>query len=125
MGLSVRDQELVILRMAVHYRCNYVWKHHVPVAMEFGVTQEELGSVRKFPLPAGFNSREEAFLILTDHMVSDRDLSYDIYLRYGTKIKDSELVDLISLVSQYVLFSLVNNVLRVEVEPSLDEISGL
>ena len=125
MGLSVREQELVILRMAVHYHCNYVWKHHVPVAMEFGVTQEELALVRKLPLPAGFNNREEALLILTDHMVNDRNLSEELYRKYGRKLKGPELVDLISLVSQYVLFSLVNNVLRVEVESSLDTIIGL
>jgi 4-carboxymuconolactone decarboxylase len=125
MGLSVREQELVILRMAVQYRCNYVWKHHVPVAMEFGVTQEELALVRKLPLPDGFNTREEALLILTDHMVNDRDLSEELYGKYGRKLKDTELVDLISLVSQYVLFTLMNNVLRVEVESSLDTIIGL
>ena len=125
MGLSVREQELVILRMAVHYRCNYVWKHHVPVAVEFGVTQEELELVRKFPLPSGFNAREEAMLILTDHLVNDRDLTDEIYEKYGRRLKGPELVDLISLVSQYVLFALMNNVLRVEVEPSLDGIAGL
>jgi len=125
MGLSVREQELVILRMAVHYRCNYVWKHHVPVSVEFGVSQAELALVRKLPLPDGFNTREEALLILTDHLVNDRDLSDEIYEKYGRKIKDSELVDLISLVSQYVLFTLMNNVLRVEVESPLDEIIGL
>ena len=41
MGLTVREQELVILRMALHYDCNYVWKHHVPVALEFGINQTE------------------------------------------------------------------------------------
>jgi alkylhydroperoxidase family enzyme len=125
MGFSVREQELVILRMAVHYRCNYVWKHHVPVAMEFGVTHEELALVRTVPLSAGFSAREEALLILTDHLVNDRDLTEEIFEKYGKKLKGSELVDLISLVSQYVLFTLMNNVLRVQVESSLDEINGL
>ena len=125
MGLSVREQELVILRMAVHYRCNYVWKHHVPVAVEFGVTQEELELVRKFPLPSGFSAREEAMLILTDYLVNDRDLTDEIYAKYGRELKGPELVDLISLVSQYVLFALMNNVLRVDVESSLEGITGL
>ena len=125
MGLSVREQELVILRMAFHYKCNYVWKHHVPVAIEFGVTPGELESVQEYPLPDGFNPREEALLVMSDHMVQDRNLSDEIYNRYAGRLKDSELVDLISLVSQYVLFTLMNNVLRVEVEPSLDEITGL
>lgn len=125
MGLSVREQELVILRMAFHYKCNYVWKHHVRVAIEFGVTPGELESVREYPLRKGFNAREEALLVMTDHMIQDRNLSDEIYDSYAGKLKDSELVDLISLVSQYVLFTLMNNVLRVEVEPSLDEIAGL
>jgi len=125
MGFSMREQELVILRMAFHYKCNYVWKHHVPAAIEFGVTTGELESVREYPLPDGFNLREEALLVMTDHMILDRDLPDEIYNRYAPKLKDSELVDLVSLVSQYVLFTLMNNVLRVEVEPPLDEIVGL
>jgi alkylhydroperoxidase family enzyme len=125
MGLSVREQELVILRMALHYKCNYVWKHHVPVAIEFGVTAGELESVREYPLPDGFNPREEALLVMTDYMIRDRNLSDEIYNRYAPKLKDSELVDLVSLISQYVLFTLMNNVFRVEVEPSLGEIAGL
>lgn len=124
-GFSMREQELVILRMAFHYKCNYVWKHHVPAAIEFGVTTLELESVREYPLPRGFNAREEALLVMTDHMILDRDLSDEIYNRYAQKLKDSELVDLVSLVSQYVLFNLMNNVMRVEIEPSLDEFAGL
>ncbi len=46
MGLSVREQELVILRMAVLYRSEYVWKHHVKVGREFGVNDTELDAIR-------------------------------------------------------------------------------
>ncbi|MBP6977862.1 MAG: carboxymuconolactone decarboxylase family protein [Bacteroidales bacterium] len=125
MGLTVREQELVILRMAVHYRCNYVWKHHVPVAIEFGVTENLLEGVKDFPLPPIFNAREEALLILTDELVTQRDIRDEVYEKYHRYLRNSELVDLISLVSQYVLFSLANNALRVEVEPAFDGITGL
>jgi alkylhydroperoxidase family enzyme len=125
MGLTVREQELVILRMAVHYRCNYVWKHHVPVAVEFGVTEKLLAGVREFPLPSGFDEREEALLMLTDELVTERDIRDEVFDKYRNQLKDSELVDLISLVSQYVFFSLANNALRVQIEPSLEGIHGL
>ncbi len=42
MGLSVREQERVILPMGCQYRSNYVWKRHVLVAREFGVDDTEL-----------------------------------------------------------------------------------
>ena len=125
MGFSVREQELVILRMALHYDCNYVWKHHVPVAKEFGVTQEELNAVRMLPLNGGFNGRETALLALTDEMVVHRNVSDKGWALYTSELSDAEVIDLISLVSQYVLFSLVNNVLRVDVERNLDEIESL
>jgi alkylhydroperoxidase family enzyme len=125
MGLTVREQELVILRMAVHYRCEYVWKHHVPVAVEFGVTENMLEWVRLSPLPSGFTAREEALLALTDELVTERDIRDEVFERYRSRLSDSDLVDLISLVSQYVFFSLFNNALRIQVEPALREIAGL
>jgi 4-carboxymuconolactone decarboxylase len=125
MGLSVREQELVILRMAVHYNCNYVWKHHVPLAVEFGATEDLLAAVREFPLPARFSAREEALLSLTDDLVNERDIRDEVFDKYHGQLQDSELVDLISLVSQYVFFSLLNNAMRIRVEPPLEAITGL
>ena len=125
MGFSVREQELVILRMALHYDCNYVWKHHVPVAEEFGVSEAELNAVRELPLGGGFNARETALLALTDEMVQKRNVSDEGWARYKPYLSNSEVIDLISLVSQYVLFSLTNNVLKVDIEPNLSEIESL
>jgi 4-carboxymuconolactone decarboxylase len=125
MGFTIREQELVILRMALHYDCNYVWKHHVPVALEFGITQAELDAVRILPLPGSFNVRETGILELTDEMVIKRNVSDTAWNKYKKELTDSEILDLISLVSQYVLFGLTNNVLGVEVEKNLDEIESL
>jgi alkylhydroperoxidase family enzyme len=125
MGFSIREQELVILRMAAHYKCNYVWKHHVPVAVEFGVSETELNAVKSFPIPSVFPVREDAILNLTDELVNNRDISDETWNKYKGQLKDSEYIDLISLVSQYVLFALTNNVMRVDIEQSLKEIPFL
>jgi alkylhydroperoxidase family enzyme len=63
--------------------------------------------------------------MLTDELVIERDIKDEIFDKYRSQLKDAELVDLISLVSQYVLFSLVNNALRIQVEPYLEGITGL
>jgi 4-carboxymuconolactone decarboxylase len=125
MGLTPREQELVILRMGYHYNCNYVWKHHVPVGKEFGITDTELEAVKTTPLPALFPPRESALLHLTDEMVESRNVSDETWDKWSKELKDSEKIDLISLVSQYVFFALLNNVIRVEVEQPLDAIPGL
>ncbi len=125
MGFTGREQELVILRMGYHYQCNYVWKHHVPVAREYGVTEEELEAVKTSPLPPVFSSRESALLHLTDEMVEYRTIRDEAWTKWSNELKTSEKIDLISLVSQYVFFALLNNSLQVEVEEPLKDIPGL
>jgi 4-carboxymuconolactone decarboxylase len=104
MGLSVREQELVILRMGYHYQCDYVWKHHVP------------------PL---FAARETALLMLTDEMLSHRTIREEAWQEWSGMLSSQEVIDLISLFSQYVFFSLLNNSIRVEIEEPLQKIQGL
>lgn len=125
MSFSVREQELIILRMAVHYNCNYVWKHHVPVAIEFGVNDEELQAVKTIPLPPVFSSREEALLVLTDEVVMNRNINNEKWELMKKELSDREILDFIHIISQYVLFTLTNNILRVDVEPGLKDIPRL
>ena len=125
MGLTVREQELVILRMAVLYRSEYVWKHHLKVAREFGVNDEELDAIRQGSCAAFVAERERAFLELTDAFVNDRSLSPELWTRTRGVLGSRDFVDLISLVSQYVFFALTNVCLQVQVEPGVADLPGI
>ena len=125
MGLSVREQELVILRMAVLYRSEYVWKHHVKVGREFGVNDTELDALRHGSYAALSAARERAFLELTDAFMNDRFLSLKLWNQTKNVLGARDFVDLISLVSQYVLFTLSNVCLQVQVEPGVADLPGI
>ena len=125
MGLSVREQELVILRMAVLYRSEYVWKHHVKVGREFGINDTELDAIRRGSYEAFSVARERAFLELTDTFMKDRFLPPEIWARTRNVLSPRDFVDLISLVSQYVLFALNNVCLQVQVEPGVADLPGI
>lgn len=124
MALSVREQELVILRMGCLYGSDYVWKHHVPVGREFGISDAELLAIRRGD-PSGLPAREQALLALTDEMVNQRSVSAASWSRHGALLQPRELVDLVALISQYVLFALTNNVLQVPLEEALAGQPGL
>jgi 4-carboxymuconolactone decarboxylase len=124
MGLSVREQELVILRMGYLYRSNYVWKHHVPVGREFGVTDPELNALRQGQTE-GFVSREASLLALTDEIVNQRTIRADAWKDHKQNLSDRDLVDLVHLISQYVLFAVMNNAMQVQVEAALDDVPGI
>jgi 4-carboxymuconolactone decarboxylase len=118
MSLSAREQELVILRMGVLYASNYVWMHHVPVGREFGVTDGELHAVRTGEYE-GFGAREQALLALTDELTEARTIRREVWDTYRANLGDIEMVDLVNLVAQYVLFALINNAAQTTVEEGL------
>jgi 4-carboxymuconolactone decarboxylase len=125
MGLTVREQELVILRMAVLYRSEYVWKHHVKVGREFGIDDTELDAIRQGAYSAFAVERERAFLELTDAFVNDRSLPPELWNRTRGVLSPRDFVDLISLVSQYVLFALTNVCMQVQLEPAVAGLPGI
>jgi len=125
MGLTGREQELVILRMGYLYQCDYVWKHHIPAAREYGASEQEISGLKTGQVPALFSGKEMALLMLTDEMVKHRTIREETWLKWHNDLTDSDLVELISLVSQYTFFSLLNNGLNVQVEEPLKDIPGL
>ena len=126
MSLSVREQEIIILRMGYHYKCDYVWKHHIPVATEFGVTENELTELKINEFDSTKFSKTEAALIsLCDQMMRERNVSDELWLSTKDILQTNQVVDLIHLIGQYVIFALTNNVFKVEVEPSLKDFSSV
>lgn len=122
---GVREQELVILRMAVLYRSEYVWKHHVKVGREFGINDTELDSIRLGSYKTMAVERERALLELTDGFMNERFLSPELWKSTKGVLRSEDFVDLISLVSQYVLFGLTNVCMQVQVEPGLADLPGI
>lgn len=125
MGLTVREQELVILRMGVLYRSDYVWKHHVKVGREFGITDVELDALRQGKYDAIGAERDRALLRLTDAFVVERSLSPELWQATNGTLVPRDYVDLIGLVSQYVLFALTNVCLQVQIEPAVAGLPGI
>ena len=125
LGFSVREQELVILRMAVLYRSDYVWKHHVKVGREFGISDAELDGLRSDGLEGIQLPRERALLQLTDAFVKERCLPPSLWEHTRAILSPSDFVDLIGLVSQYVLFALTNVCLQVQLEPAVATLPGI
>jgi len=125
MGLTVREQELVILRMAVLYRSEYVWKHHVKVGREFGINDTELDALRQGAYSTFAAERERAFLELTDAFMNERSLEPKLWNSTKQVLSSRDFVDLISLVSQYVLFGLTNVCMQVQIEPGVADLPGI
>jgi alkylhydroperoxidase family enzyme len=67
MALNIREQELVILRMAFLYKSDYVWRHHVLVGRGYDITPIQLFELKRQDhyddLYACFSNRERSLLV--------------------------------------------------------------
>lgn len=97
---------------------------HEPLGREFGVTDRELHAVRTGEYD-GFPAREQALLALTDELVEARTIRREIWDAQRPNLGDIEVVDLVNLVAQYVLFALINNAAQVVVEEGLAGIPAI
>jgi hypothetical protein len=72
-----------------------------------------------------FSVRERALLLATDAMVDQRCLPPALWRDVQPVLGDRGIVDLIFLVSQYVLFALANVCAQVQLEPAVAGLPGL
>lgn len=118
--LTVREQEMIILRMAVLNDCDYVWGHHVPVALEGGLTRAEIDCIPDEIAISDWTEREYVLLSIVDEMYQTKKLANESWQTAKTFFDEHQLLDIIMVISQYVYFSLVNNVFQVELEAAIE-----
>ena len=72
-----------------------------------------------------FPGRERSLLAFTDELVEQRTIRAERWAADRGTLTEVDVVDLIGLVAQYVLFSLMNNALQVQVETSLGDVPAI
>lgn len=123
MSLSIRDQELVIMRSAVIFNCDYVWGHHVPVLLEDGM---ELSEINKIALPigeGGWSAKEKALLEAVEVIYAKADVNEALWQALKMHFSDKNIMDIITICSQYLLFNATNNIFGLKLEH--DGLQGL
>lgn len=117
--LSLRIQELIILRMAFLRKSDYVWGHHIIVAKEAHITKEEIEALKKDPENSNWTELEKAFLKTAEELLESSNIeqsTWDILKKHWT---DTELMDFITIVTQYFFFTSINNACGVALEKGL------
>lgn len=112
--LTVREQELIILRMAWLYKCDYVWGHHDPIM------RKEMDEKKILQIPLGekgdWDEKDKALLRATDSLVKKANLTKRDWSRLKKHYNEVQILDIITVVSQYVFFAAVNNTFGVKLE---------
>lgn len=115
--LPPRVRELAILRVAHRRDCAYEWTHHVTLAKEAGLRDDEIAAVRQAGGDsAGFEAFERAVLTGVDELDEKSQLSDETWAALGERLNDRQRMDFVFTVGCYTLLAMAFNTFGIELE---------
>ncbi|HEB90710.1 MAG TPA: carboxymuconolactone decarboxylase family protein [Deltaproteobacteria bacterium] len=114
--LTPRERELAILRVGWLRKAEYEWAQHVAIALDSGLSQEEIERVPAGAGAAGWSESEVALLKAVDELVGDAFIEDETWQALGRFFDTEQIMDLIFTVGQYNLVSMALNSLGVQLE---------
>ncbi|MGB8391285.1 carboxymuconolactone decarboxylase family protein, partial [Mycobacterium sp.] len=114
--LPPRIRELAILRVAHRRDCAYEWTHHVALAKEAGLRDDEIAAVRRGDDGWPADAFERAVLTGVDELDEKSELSDETWAALGEHLNDRQRMDYVFTVGCYTLLAMAFNTFGVQVE---------
>jgi len=119
--LSGRDRELLILRTAFHCHAHYEWGQHVAIALDAGLTSEEVARVADGPDADGWSHTDAVLLRVADQLHIHSVIDDETWDQLASRYDEQQLIEVCMVVGQYHLVAYTLNSLGVVPEPGLPE----
>jgi 4-carboxymuconolactone decarboxylase len=111
--LSHRDHEILALRAAFCSQSEFEWAEHVGYGRQAGLTGEEIAMLGFPPDAGGWSDLERALLQAADGLIDAHDIDDNTWQVLATHYSPAALVELVYVVGQYTMLSIVANGLRI------------
>jgi len=117
--LSIRDREIVILRIGYLCQSGYEWGQHVLIARRAGITDAEIRAIQKGPATTDLSAHEKLLLQATDELHRDAFISDATWQGLKNSYSDQQMMDLVFAIGQYNLVSMALNSFGVQADDGL------
>ena len=116
--LSLRDREIVILRVCANNNCEYEWGVHVAIfSQAAGPTEEQVAATRLGDHHSGCWNEEERILIQSiDELCSNGKILPDTYTRFSRIWSIEQQLEIMALCGNYHTICFVANTASLEGE---------
>jgi AhpD family alkylhydroperoxidase len=114
--LPPRIRELAILRVAHRRDCAYEWAHHVTMAKEAGISDDDIAAVRRGPDTWAGDQFERAVVNGVDELDEKSELSDQTWATLGERLDDRQRMDYIFTVGCYTLLAMAFNTFGIELD---------
>lgn len=118
-SLSVRDRELVILRIGFLCQAGYEWGQHVQIARAADMSDDEIRSCKTGPETPGIPDLDKLLLQATDELHGDAHISDATWAGLSEHYDTQQMMDLVFTIGQYNLVSMALNSFGVQLDEGL------
>lgn len=120
--MSDRDRELLTLRVAWQSRSDYEWVSHVVYGLKVGLSEAEIEAVKIGAEADGWNERDRLLLEATDQIMRGYDMDDATWSALLAYYDQTEMMELVYVVGNYMLFAAVLKTFRIPSEAWMDEV---
>jgi alkylhydroperoxidase family enzyme len=117
-GVSVdrRDLEIVILRTAHHAKSDYEWTAHAEIALEYGLSSDEIAQLDQAAQPTGWSDKDQRLIAAADECAEHRQIlsgTRDALLKH---FNAQQLLDILFTIGMYTTLALMLKTLDVPID---------
>ncbi len=118
-GLSFERRlgEIAICTVGAHWRANFEFYAHGPMAIEHGVAPEIVDAIRDGRDPAFERDDERTVHAVATQLLETKRVDHDTYAAAVELLGETGMVELVSLVGYYCLISSILNTFEVPLPP--------
>ena len=114
--LDHKYRELAIIRVSLLCGSKYEWAHHVPIAIQSGVTKKQLESIEDWTDSELFTSEEKIILAYTEEVVRKNEPSKETYNQASAFLDHSSLVELTFSIGYWSMVAKFLRTFQVDIE---------
>lgn len=121
--LSARDREILILRTGWNCRSRYEWGQHVLIALDCGLSADEIEAVKTGESHPTWTAWESLLLHAADELHEQFNLSDATWAALSAHNTPEQMLDTVATVGQYHLVAMFLNSMRVPLDPGVPDVA--
>lgn len=111
-------RELAVLRVAQLTGADYEWAHHVPIARQVGVSDEQVAALRSWQTSPHFDERQRAVLRYAESVTSAVGAPDELFDELRKHLNEAEAVELTLVAGYWGMVARLLVALKIDLEPS-------
>ena len=115
-SLPAREREIVILRTGFLCRSGYEFTQHTRIGLQAGLSEAEIGAIKRGADAPGWSAAERALLHATDELHKDQFISEATWAALGEHFDQKQRMDVVFTVGQYTQVSMMLNTFGVQLD---------